>query len=592
AVPNNARARKVLGATLIRRNEPARAIDILKPLLDQTPDDTQFLMLLGSAYMQTGKVAEGTALYEKAAEISPDVASIRTQLALSRLATGQADRAVSDLESAVDLEPQGSQAGILLALVKLRKGDFDGALKSAEELREKLKDNPLPENLIGAAYLGKGDVARARKTFEDALKVRPDFHPARMNLAQIEVQEGRIDAAKAHYDAILRQSEKHIGAMMALADIAVRQRRNDESVSWLQKAVDADPKSVMPRLRLIGHYSRLGDMQRAVTVARQLDQTFPNNIRVVETLGRTEAAAGDGVASVATFRRLTSLAPNSAAALGLLAGSQILINDLSGARESLQNAISLEPKFGPAYAALVDIELREGREVPALRAATQLREAQPDSAAGDMLAGDIYLRSKKFNEAIQSYKVALRKENTNLLAIRLFNAQRDSGAAEEAFATLQRWVDAKNDRQARHVLASAYIAAGRNDDGVRESERLLANEPDNPLLLNNLAWLYQLKGDGRAQDYGEKALAKAPEAPAIMDTLGWILVQKGDTARGLELLKKAVSLAPDQGDIRYHYAVAMHKSGDTGGARAELNRLLNSGVRFSHAEEARKLLSQ
>ncbi len=68
------------------------------------------------------------------------------------------------------------------------------------------------------------------------------------------------------------------------------------------------------------------------------------------------------------------------------------------------------------------------------------------------------------------------------------------------------------------------------------------------------------------------------------------LVEQGDTARGLPLLQKASSQAPNSMEIRYHLAQALHKSGDKAGARRELDKLLAPGTQFAHADEARALL--
>lgn len=592
AVPNNPRARKLLAAGLVRMNEAQRAVDTLKPVLDQTPDDAQALSLMGAAYTQMRKVAEATTYYERAAEAAPETVGIRTQLALSHLASGQTGRAIDDLEAAVDLDPNASQAGVMLALVKLRQGDFDGTLEAAQMLKERMKDNPLPLNLMGAAYLGKGNVAEARQTFETALKQSPDFHPARMNLAQIDLREGKLDAARAQYETILKQDPRHVASMLALAEVAGNQKKGDEVVSWLQRAAEADPRNPNPRLRLVTYYSQAGDMQRAVAVARQLDQAFPNNPRIMETLGRTEAAAKDMAASTATFRRLVALQPNAAPPLGLLAGSQILAEDLNGARDSLTKAIAIDDKYVPGYVALAEIESRANRLDEALKVANQLRDKLPAAPSGDLLAGDLLMRAKRHPEAITAYKAALAKDDKAPQALRLFNAQREAGQDDLAFSTMQKWVDAKNDRAARHVLAAAYISSNRVEEGARESELLLAAEPDNPVLLNNLAWLYQQKNDPRALPYAEKAYEKAPQVPAILDTLGWLLVEKGQVARGLELLKKASQAAPNQGDIHYHMAVALHKAGQTAQAKGELDKLLNSGVQFSKANEARALLKE
>ena len=178
------------------------------------------------------------------------------------------------------------------------------------------------------------------------------------------------------------------------------------------------------------------------------------------------------------------------------------------------------------------------------------------------------------------------------LAVRLYNARNRAGQTTEALKELQRWVDRKGDRVARHVLATGYISAGDHESAIRESERLLAKEDRNPVVLNNLAWLYQQKGDDRAASYAERALNQAPKSSAILDTLGWILVEKGEMPRALELLRKANTLAPEIGDIQYHMAVALHKTGRSNEARRELERLLKSERRFSMQKEARSLLQQ
>ena len=144
-VPGNVRARKLLGATLVRKNDMEGAIRILNPLVERDTEDAQVLALLGSAYMRTGKFAEGSEYFERAVKAAPNASAIRTQLALSRLFQGSADQAIGDLEAAVDLDPEARQASILLALVHLRNGRFDKAQAAAEKLKNAMPENPLAE---------------------------------------------------------------------------------------------------------------------------------------------------------------------------------------------------------------------------------------------------------------------------------------------------------------------------------------------------------------------------------------------------------------------------------------------------------------
>jgi putative PEP-CTERM system TPR-repeat lipoprotein len=593
AVPTNDRARKLLGATLVRKREAARAIEVLEPLVNDETKDAQLLTLLGSAYMQVGKFNEGTAYFSRASEAAPDVASIRMQQALGSLAQGESEAAVGQLENAINLDPEARQASVLLALVKLRQRDFDGALVAAKRLQEQMKDNPLADNLIGAAYLGKGDRKAARETFEAALGKKSDFHPARMNLAQLDLQEKRVDEAKKHYETIIAQDAKHVGAMMAMANIASDENDSNAVVSWLKRASEANPDSLAPELRLIQYYSRNREFQKAVAVARGLSNSKPDNPRVLEALGRAQTAAGDPIAAVQTYQRLASLNPESAAILGLVAGAQISAKDPEAARGTLKDAIALDDKYLPAKIALVELESAEQKFDEALRLAEELKKEQPDSHFGELLTGDVFMRQNKFAEAAMAYDKAIVKSDTATLAIRRFNAKRQAGKADEALKEFQEWVDKKDDRGARHVLASAYLSSSKNDEAIREAEKLLANEENNPVLLNNLAWLYQQKNDKRALDYGERAYKAAPKSAAVIDTLGWILVEQGhDVKRGAELLAEAHQIAPKQGDIQYHLAYALNKNGQTAEAKRHLERLIESGVEFQALENAKTLLKQ
>jgi putative PEP-CTERM system TPR-repeat lipoprotein len=410
----------------------------------------------------------------------------------------------------------------------------------------------------------------------------------------VALRQNKLDEAKTDYEAVLKQNPKHLGAMMQLAEIAAKQQKPADVLAWLQKASQLDPKSPAPKLRLIRYYEQTRDVPKALVVARELGTSVPNNPQVLETLGRVEAEGKNMTASAAAFRRLVELTPKSARAHGLFAASQAATNDLAGAKASYQKALELDANYTPSYLALAELAARSGKIDEALKYAATLRGKQPKAAVGDMLTGDVYMRAKKYDEAIAAYDAGLKKEDVGELAIRRYNAERAAGHTDQAFAWLQSWVDRTKQPVVRNLLASNYITAKKYDDAIREFEKLIAAEPKNPIVLNNLAWLYDHKNDKRAVDYAEKAYKEAPKAPAVIDTLGWILVRKGDKSRGLDLLRHAHDLAPNQGDITYHLAAAIKASdgGNKDEAKRLLERALKDNPKFSEADNARKLLKE
>jgi len=81
----------------------------------------------------------------------------------------------------------------------------------------------------------------------------------------------------------------------------------------------------------------------------------------------------------------------------------------------------------------------------------------------------------------------------------------------------------------------------------------------------------------------------APNQPALMDTLGVILSDKGESARGLDLFKKALELAPQAAQIRLNYAKALIKAGQKGEAKIQLDQLTKLGDKFAGQTEVLQL---
>ena len=152
--------------------------------------------------------------------------------------------------------------------------------------------------------------------------------------------------------------------------------------------------------------------------------------------------------------------------------------------------------------------------------------------------------------------------------------------------------DHPKDVTLRAFIAQQSLAKKDYATSVRQYEAALEIEPNNALFLNNIAWMLNELGDPRAQKYAERAYALAPTNASVLDTLGWMLVQHGDAARGVELLKTAASVAPDQNEIRLHLAKALLKTGDKARAKNELEALAKLEQTPAVRDEAQKLLKE
>jgi tetratricopeptide (TPR) repeat protein len=208
--------------------------------------------------------------------------------------------------------------------------------------------------------------------------------------------------------------------------------------------------------------------------------------------------------------------------------------------------------------------------------------------------GEILMAAGKPAAAAEAFATALRQQPTAAIAMKAYLA-RVSARLPDPALPLQSYVDShRYDMSARGALAQAYQQLGESQRAMVEYEKMLAEGAASPLLLNNLAWLYSEAGDKRALATARQAVAMAPTNPAIVDTLGWILLGQGQIAEAVSVLKSAVAGAQKDAEIRYHYALALAKSGAAADATrnvAEALRLAESFPSRAAAERLQKELS-
>ena len=381
--------------------------------------------------------------------------------------------------------------------------------------------------------------------------------------------------------------------MLALSEMAFGDGDADTGFDWLAKAANANPEAAEPRLLSVNAYLSRNEPERAIPIARELAEIAPENGDALDALARAQLASGQAFNAVATYRRLTGLLPQSAPAHYRLAQAQAAAEQLKAARQTLDQAMVLDPAFLPAKQARLEAEQRLNGIEAALALGREWRDRDPEAAVGHSLIGNLLFAESRFDEAIEAYKTAFDLEPSSALARRLYESHARAGDADRGVGVLKGWLDAnEEDDEARFVLTSALIASGDHAEAIRESERLLERRPDNPIVLNNLAWLYDQTGDNRAVDYAARAHELAPQSPEIADTLGWMLVRQGEVERGLTLLRQANAAAPNHPEIGYHLAATLNKQGDRTGAREVLESVLGPDTNFQGVEDARALLKE
>lgn len=591
-VPGETSPTRVLAALYLRTGRPAQAVETLESALRRAPDNPLLLRSAGEAQLAAGDAPKAAQYYERANGLDKGNMASQIRLAQVKYAAGEPGEAFKELESLSGADQSQYQADLALIAAYLRRGDFIKALGAVATLEKKQPNNPLTYNVKGATYAGMHDNKSARLSFEKALEVQPGYFAAARNLALLDVQEQKPDDARKRYEALLAKDPKNEQVLLGLAEVLVMSGRgSDEVKAALERAIAAVPKSTRPRLALVNYYENLRDPKAALEAATAARAAFPDDMQVLEALGIAQRAAGQTAEAMATFKRMVGLQPHNATALMRLADAQAAQKDFDGAVATLRQAIAAEPEQSRTLVALAKTLVIAGRPDDAIAEARKLQRERPNRALGYALEGEVQAAEGKWPEAAASYRAGIAREPLPMLAVRRYEALQKTAPAD-ATAFVAQWTkEHPKDITLDSYLGQQSLARKDYRSAITHYQAALKIEPENALILNNLAWVLAETGDPKAREYAATAYRQAPFNPNVMDTLGWAEVQGGDAQKGVELLRAALNLAPSNADIRLHLGRALIKTGDKAGAKTVLEPLSRLDQASPLRADAEKLLS-
>jgi Flp pilus assembly protein TadD len=127
------------------------------------------------------------------------------------------------------------------------------------------------------------------------------------------------------------------------------------------------------------------------------------------------------------------------------------------------------------------------------------------------------------------------------------------------------------------MLANAQEQAGRKQEAKDTYRRLLELQGDNPIAMNNLAFLIAETGGDldEALKLAQRALEKIRDQPAFSDTLGWVYLKKNMHDSALQIFTTLVTKDPGNAGFQYHLGMTYLAKGDKTKARAAFTAALS-----------------
>jgi eukaryotic-like serine/threonine-protein kinase len=342
-------------------------------------------------------------------------------------------------------------------------------------------------------YDKSGNLDKAIEVLDASLKTDPRFALGYAQLGeayrlkyQLDRDPHLLDEAQANLEQAARL-DSHIPAVyVSLGRIHDAQGKRDLALQEFQHALDLDQRNALALRGLARVYQHSGRNADAEATYKKAIALQPNEWEGYNLLGNFYDEQSRYPESIAEYKRAINLTPDNADLYLNLGATYVDADnphDLPLAEEALKKSIQLSPSY-PAYANLGSLyaqQKRHAESIVATEKALQLN-GKDYMVWNNLLTECEWLHDQAKVETAKRRIVPLLEQTVQL--------QPQDAVAQSILAVMQ----AKNkDRQ----------------QAVDHIQTALALGPENPMVLQNAADVYEMEGDRkRALGYLEQALQK------------------------------------------------------------------------------------
>jgi tetratricopeptide (TPR) repeat protein len=478
-----------------------------------------------------------------------------------QLAKGKPDDAVKTLtKAAADAGPEGQVA---LGRLQERVGNLDAAAEAYNQAKATATGAGRADVLAAIANftLRKGKAADAMATAKEAVQAgATPASLAAMARAQVRMEDGPGALATAQ-KAVAAGANSAI-AQIALGEALIAMGKNPDAEAALQKAVQLDPKSALAYSRLARAQLANAKPAEAVASAKkatEVDDKFGEGFAIlgVAMVAQDAKTWSDAIGQAQQGAFLDPDNPNVQNAVGKIFEAN---GQLEQAAKAYRQALTADPGYGPAFLALIQVELNRGNRQAAID------EAKKRSANGvanpdlDRLIGDDAVRRQDYTAAIPLLERATSglPGNADGWAL-LGRAYQGTGRYADAAQAYRKAVDlAPQNLGYRSTLGLVLGQAGQLNAGLAELQKVTSTPGYKDAAgWTNLGWVYRtLKRPQKSIAAYQKALELDPKQEQAALGLGWAYSNTKDYDKAIAAYDKAIQIDSQEAGPDAHVGLA------------------------------------
>ena len=199
--PQDALVRNLLGLSYFMTDKFEKTAEVLKPLLNNLPDDPGLLFAWGTSLVRIQQSETAAGIFRRLLEQNANDPKIHLLLGQAHAQQKDYANALAEFHRAVALDPRLPEAHYYSGLVHLRQSDFESAVTEFRSELELRPDDPITSYHLGYALLLQGQPAAAATILRRVVEAKPDYEVAQFELGRALLQSGDTKGAIERFEA-------------------------------------------------------------------------------------------------------------------------------------------------------------------------------------------------------------------------------------------------------------------------------------------------------------------------------------------------------------------------------------------------------
>lgn len=492
----------------------------------------------------------------------------------------------------------------LLGEIAAQRGELTLASEAFIDLASKTRDARIALRATEIAIFARQPAA-ALKAAQMWVESEPDSLRARQTYVSLLLSAGRLAEARPHLAWLIQQSGRPVGeAFMQLPNTLLRHPDKPAVLTLMSELAAAYPSVPEASFALAQVAWHAGQTERALAAANEALRLKPGWAAAALFQGQILQRRGDEQA-VAYWRDFLSRHPDAREVRLALAQQLARMSRFAEARAEFEILHAQDPTQAEVVVSLGLLALQMndlGAAERHFRAALNAEMGEADRIRlylGQVAEGqgqleqalEWYLsvpegrhyRDARMRAAVLLGKLSRIAEGRRVLAeltvegeaerVQLIQAEaqmlREAKDHAAVYELLSRALETMPDSpELLYDRAMAAERLNRLDVLEQDLRRLIALKPDHAHAYNALGYTLADRTDRlkEAIELLEKAIELAPDDPFILDSMGWAQFKSGRLDAAIDYLRRAFTLRPDP-EIAAHLGEALWVRGDRDEAR-------------------------